>query len=230
MKSLIDTRRVARRARLSNIASVTGLLALLASVLVPLFWPGYMAFAYGLMVAGLGVSMMGIYFANRWVKKPRPEVSLDAALKSLSGAHRLYHYPSSLPCDHLLLTPNGLVVLETVNLGSRFTYKNGRWREMIGIGRALRYIVEEHLGDPFKSATNAAQLLEERVDQMLEGKSRVPVRAVVVFTHPAAQIDVENPPVPACMLEKLKKHVQIQGPRLEQAAYEQVASYLDGLI
>ena len=123
MKSLIDTRRVARRARLSNIASVTGLLALLASVLVPLFWPGYMAYAYGLMVAGLGVSMTGIYFANRWVKKPRPEVSLDAALKSLSGAHRLYHYPS-LPCDHVLLTPNGLVVLETVNLASHFTYKN----------------------------------------------------------------------------------------------------------
>jgi hypothetical protein len=173
--------------------------------------------------------MTGIYFANRWVKKPRPEVSLDVALKSLSGAHRLYHYPT-LPCDHLLLTPNGLVVLETVNLASHFTYKNGRWREMIGVGRALRYIVEEHLGDPFKSASSAAQLLEERVNQMLEGKSRVPVRAVVVFTHPAAKIEVENPPLPACMLDKLKKQVQIQGPRLEQGVYDQVASYLDGLI
>ncbi len=226
MKSIINRRKVARRAMLANIASVAGLLALLASVVVPLFRPGYLTFAYIMMIAGLGVAMTGIYFANRWVKRPRPEASLDDALKSLSNAHRLYHYPS-LPCDHVLLTPNGLFVLETVNLGSRFTYKNGRWREVIGAGRALRYIVEEHLGDPFKSARSAAQFLEERVSQTLEGKAGVPVRAVVVFTHPAAQIEVENPPMPACKVEKLKKHVQIQGPRLEQAAYEQVTEFLD---
>jgi hypothetical protein len=229
MKSIINQRKVARRAMLANIASVAGLLALLASVLVPLFWPAYLTFAYILMIAGLGVAMMGIYFANGWVKRPRPETSLGAALKSLSDAHRLYHYPS-LPCDHVLLTPNGLVVLETVNLGSRFTYKDGRWREGFNFGRALRYIVEEHLGDPVKNAIGAAQFLEERVNQMLEGKASVPVKPVVVFTHPASQLDVENPPIPVCKLDKLKKHVQIQGPRLEQATYEQIASYLDGLI
>lgn len=229
MKSIINQRKVARRAMLSNIASVGGLLALLASVLVPLFRPGYLALAYILMIAGLGIAMTGIYFANRWVKRPRPETSLGAALKSLSDAHRLYHYPS-LPCDHVMLTPNGLVVLETVNLGSRFIYKDGRWREIFNFGRALRYIVEEHLGDPVKSAIEAAQFLEGRVNQVLGGKADVPVRAVVVFTHPASQLEVENPPVPVCTVDKLKKHVQIQSPRLEQATYEQVASYLDGLI
>jgi hypothetical protein len=229
MKSIINQRKIARRATLANIASVGGLLALLVSVVVPLFRPGYLTFAYILMVVGLGVAMTGIYFANRWVKRPRPETSLDAALKSLSGAHRLYHYPA-LPCDHVLLTPNGVVVLETVNLGSRFAYKNGHWREAIGVGRALRYIVEEHLGDPFKSAHSAAQLLEEQLGRVREGKGGVPVRAVVVFTHPAARIEVENPPLPACTVDKLKKHVQIQGPRLEQGVYEQVAGYLDGLI
>jgi hypothetical protein len=101
---------------------------------------------------------------------------------------------------------------------------------MIGVGRALRYIVEEHLGDPFKSARSAAHFLEEQLSRVQEGKTSVPVMAVVVFTHPAAQIEVENPPLPACKVDKLKKHVQIQGPRLEQTAYEQVASYLDALI
>jgi len=38
---------------------------------------------------------------------------------------------------------------------------------------------------------------------------------------------VENPPLPACTVDKLKKHVQIQGPRLEQADYEQVTEFLD---
>ena len=226
MKSIINQRKIARRAALSNIASVGGLLALLASVVVPLFKPQYMSFAYGLMIAGLGVAMTGIYFANRWVKKPRPEASLDVALKSLSNAHRLYHYPS-LPSDHVLLTPNSLVVLETVNLASHFTYKNGHWREMIGVGRALRYIVEEHLGDPFKSARGSAQFLEDQLSQVIEGTARLPVKAVVVFTHPAAQVEAENPPLPVCKPDKLKKHLQIQGPRLEQAVYDQVTEFLD---
>lgn len=226
MKSIINQRKVARRAALSNIASIGGLLALLASVVIPLFRPQYTSYSYGLMIAGLGIAMTGIYFANRWVKKPRPEISLDMALKSLSNAHRLYHYPS-LPSDHVLLTPNSLVVLETVNLASHFTYKNGRWRERFGVGRALRYIVEEHLGDPFKSARSSVQFLEDQLSQVIEGAAHMPVKAVVVFTHPAAWIEVENPPLPVCKVDKLKKYLQIQGSRLEQAVYEQVTQYLD---
>ena len=229
MKSIINQRKISRRASLSNIASIGGLFGLLVSVLIPLFWPEQMLYANFLLFGGLGVSMVGIYYANRWVKKPRPEASLDAALKSLSNAHRLYHYPS-LPCDHVLLTPNGVFVLETVNLAGQFTYRRGRWREMIGVGRALRYIVEEHLGDPIKSAGSAAHFLEERFNQVFGESSRVPVNALVVFSHPAAQIDIADPPIPVCKLDKLKKLLQTQGPRLDQGVYEQVAGYMDSKI
>ena len=41
--------------------------------------------------------MVGIYFANRWVRKPRPEESLDKALKSFDDHYRIYHYPYR-PC------------------------------------------------------------------------------------------------------------------------------------
>jgi len=229
MKSIIDQRKIARRATLSNIASIGGLFALLVSVLIPLFWPGYMLVANLLLFGGLGVSMVGIYFANRWVKKPRPEASLDAALKSLSNAHRLYHYPK-LPCDHVLLTPSGVFVLETINLAGKFIYARGRWREMMSAGRALRYIVEEHLGDPTRSACSAALFLEERLNQALGQGSRLPVTALVVFSHPAAQLEITDPPILVCKLDKLKKHLQIQGPRLDQGVYERIAEFLDRLV
>lgn len=229
MKSIIDQQKIARRASLSNIASIGGLFALLVSVLIPLFWPGYMLVANLLLFGGLGISMVGIYFANRWVKKPRPEASLDAALKSLSNAHRLYHYPR-LPCDHVLLTPNGLFVLETINLAGYFIYKRGRWREKMNVGRALRYIVEEHLGDPIKSARSSAQYLEERLSQNTGEGSQVPVKALVVFSHPVAVIDITAPPIPVCKLDKLKKHLQMQAPRLDQGVYAQIAEYLDSSI
>ena len=229
MKSIINPRKLARRATLANIASVSGLMVLLASVVISLFKPQYIGYANVLLFAGLGVSMTGIYFANRWVKKPRPETSLDLELKPLSNAHRLYHYPA-LPSDHVLLAPNGVVVLETVNLASQFTYKDGRWREMISVGRALRYIVEEHLGDPIKGARSAAEDLERRLSQVVGEGVRVPVKTVVVFTHPRAILEAENPPIPVCRLDKLRKQVQLQGPRLEQAVYDQVAGYLDSKI
>ncbi len=107
------------RAGLANLASVGGLVLLLASMLMPLFWPALAKLASVLLIVGLGAAMIGIYFANRWVRKPRPEKSLDKALKSFDDRHHLYHYPSQ-PCDHILLTPTGVIALEVVNLSGSF--------------------------------------------------------------------------------------------------------------
>ena len=92
--------------------------------------------------------MFGIYFANRWVRRPRPEDSLDKALKAFDDNYHIFHYTRSLPCDHFLLTPTGLIALEVVNLNGAFFYRNGRWKEAMTVGRALRYIVEERVSDP----------------------------------------------------------------------------------
>jgi hypothetical protein len=135
-----------------------------------------------------------------------------------------------LPSDHILLAPNGVTVLETVNLGSKFVYKTGRWREMITVGRALRYIVEEQLGNPIQSAQATVIDLEKMLAQVLGEDVKVPVKPVVVFTHPLAIVEAEDPPIPVCKLDKLKKHVQLPGQRLEQAVYDQIASFLDGKI
>ncbi len=133
MKIIIDRRKVNKRAQLANFASVGGLIMLLASVVIPLFLPGWINFSSVLFVIGLGAAMIGIYFANRWVRKPRPEESLDKTLKSLEEHYHIYHYPS-LPCDHILLTPFGVIALEVVNLNGSFSYRNGQWKEAMTIG------------------------------------------------------------------------------------------------
>jgi len=141
MRTYIDHDKVNARATLANAASVGGLLLLLGSVLAPAFWQSVAPFALVLLLVGGVISMVGIYLANRWVRRPRPEESLDKALKSFDDSYRLYHYPA-LPCDHVLLTPSGVVGLEVVNLAGRFTYRDRRWKEAMTIGRALRYLVE----------------------------------------------------------------------------------------
>jgi len=222
MKTYIDRKKVGTRAELSNLASIGGLVLLLASVLLPLFLPKAANFSFVLMVAGLGTAMVGIFYANRWVRKPRPEERLDKALKGLADSYHLYHYPA-FPPDHLLLTPNGVVILETISLAGSFSYKEGRWREAMTIGRALRSIVEEHVGDPIKSALRTEQTLRERLRQVVEGT--VPIKPVVVFAHPAAELDIEKAPILVLPAEKLKKQIAIDAPKLDQAVYDQLDAY-----
>ena len=193
MRQVIDLERVNRNAMLANIASIGGLFTLLASVLLPLFLPKTATLSAILMIVGLGVSMVGIYFANRWVRKPRPEATLEKVLKGLGDGFVLFHYPH-LPADHILLTPAGVTVLETVNLDGVYTYLNGKWKESMTIGRALRYIVEEHLGDPTQSASDSAEFLQRKLaelDGLIEEHTRKSGRG---FYTPCFTFGCQEPP------------------------------------
>jgi len=226
MKIIIDRQKINTRAFMANFASVGGLLLLLASVLIPLFLPGWINLSSILFVIGLGAAMIGIYFANRWVRKPRPEESLDKALKSLDDHFHIYHYPS-LPCDHILLTPTGLIALEVVNLNGSFSYRNGKWKEAMTIGRALRYIVEERVGDPVGFSQAIVEDLERRLEGELKGEFKIPIRALTVFTHPAVELDIEKPTIPVCRIEKLRKQITINSERLSSETYEKLNAYLE---
>ncbi len=226
MKIYIDRQKVNARAQAANLASVGGLVVMLASVLLPLFLPNLAKFSFVMLVIGMGAAMVGIFFANRWVRKPRPEESLDKALKSFDDHYHLYHYPS-LPCDHLLLTPTGLLAFEVVNLSGLFSYRNGRWREAMTIGRALRYIVEERVGDPQASARATVDDLQARLSRELEPGISIPIKALTVFTHPAVLLEIEEASIPACKIDKLRKQAVINAPRLAPEIYEKLSDFLE---
>jgi Nuclease-related domain len=226
MKIIIDRQKVYTRTQLANFASVGGLIMLLASVVIPLFLPGWINFSSVLLVVGLGAAMIGIYFANRWVRKPRPEESLDKALKSLDDHYHIYHY-SSLPCDHILLTPTGVIALEVVNLSGSFSYRNGQWKEAMTIGRALRYIVEERVGDPMAFSHEIVQELERRFGKELGRKTNLSIKALTVFTHPTVELDIEGTGIPVCKIEKLRKQVAINSERLDPEIFEELSSFLE---
>ena len=228
MKATIDRNKVNMLAQLSNLGSISGLVLLLGSVLLPLFKPKLANYSLLFMVLGLGVAMVGIYYANRWVRKPRPEDVLDKALKSLTDTYHLYHYPA-LPCDHVLLTPTGVVLLETVSLSGSFSYKDGHWKENMTIGRALRYIVEEHLGNPIRATRQTERYLQNRIQKELPLEVTIPVRSIIVFTHPVVELEIIDAPIPVCMAEKLRKLVASDAPKLGEDVYERLETYFEGL-
>jgi hypothetical protein len=227
MKVVMNKVRLAQRAQNANVASISGMVALLAGVVLPLVIPSLgQVIPLIIILVGIAISMAGIYQANRWVRKPRPEEQLSKSLKGLDDKYVLYHYPSSLPCDHVLLTPEGVVILETVNLAGQFTCKEGRWTERMTMGRALRSVVEERLGNPTRSALAVQRYLVTLLSE-LTGET-ITVKPLIVFTHPAAELDLEpDGPVPVYMADKLKKHVPIDGPRLSTEAYQAIAAFLE---
>ena len=229
MKIYIDRQKINARAQAAHIASVGGLILLLISVAVPLFLPQWSGITSIVMVVGAGGAMVGIYLANRWVRRPRPEESLGKALKALDDNYRIYHYPSSLPCEHILLSPGGLLALEVVNLNGSFAYRNGRWKEAMTIGRALRYIVEERVSDPVVLAQSLVQEMNDRLDKEFSGQVTAQVRALTVFTHPNVDLELDGVRIPACKIDKLRKQASTPGARLTPEAYDKISAYLEGL-
>ncbi len=227
MKVILDQPSLQRRQRAAHAASLGGLLAILASVGLNLWQPQWAAASAVLLVAGFAVASIGIYQANRWVKRPRPEEVLNHALKGLDDRCRLYHYLPHAP-QHLLLTPNGLVVLETRSGEGVFEYRRGRWHQRITLGKALRFFVEEPLGDPIADARREAARVSQALQRRLPADTAVPVQAIVVFTHPSAVLHVQSPAIPVCQPKQLRSLLPKGLEPLAPQAYEHLRALLDG--
>ncbi len=137
----------------------------------------------------------------------------------------LYNY-TSLPGKHVLLMPNGVMVLETINLAGEFSYLNGHWKEKMNLGRMFRYLLEEHLGDPTRNARLAVEDIKTQIRNLAGVTKPVPVSGAVVFLHPLAQLEAKGAPVPVCKVDKLRKMVVIKAPKLDPEVYEQISCVL----
>jgi len=224
MISVKNLPRLKRNSVIAHFNSVTGLLILLAGVVISLFVQSLASLSLGIMVIGLFLSLIGIYVANRWVKKPRPEDVLDRELKGFTNAYRLYHYPD-LPYDHVLLSPFGATIIQTVNLEGEFTYQDGKWHERFNLGRALRYIVEEHLGNPISDSQECMASLAGHLKEATG--SKVPVDGVVLFIHPGAVIEIHKAPMPVLTPNKLRSAIDVKAEKLPEEVYEKAKEYLD---
>ena len=97
------------------------------------------------------------------------------------------------------------------------------------IGRALRYIVEERVDDPVKFSQAVVQELKGRIEKEFNGDVAVPIKALTVFTHPAAVLEIEGTAIPVCKIEKLRKQTTMVSERLTPEPYEKLSSFLERL-
>ncbi len=158
------------------------------------------------LIVGFALSQIGIYFGNRWGKKPRPDEAIADSLKGLDDKYTLYNYSVSIP--HLLLGPSGAWVLIPYTQGGIITYSKGRWHQRGG-NMYLKIFAQDTIGRPDYEIEAQVEKVKKILAEKLGDDADLPViHPALVFTSDKATIQAEDAPVPTLTAEKLKDYIR----------------------
>ena len=233
MQVITNEKLIKNRARLGRIASFAGLAILILGLVASLSphelltSTQWMLASFGCLFVGFLLSQIGIYNANRWVKEPRADQTLDKILKGFGDRYHLYNYV--LPASHVLLAPFGLCVINPKHQAGQVRCEGERWHHESGWKRILRLFGQEGLGKPTKEVRAEVEKLRRFLAQRLPDND-IPVEWVVVFTNPQVDLETESPAVPVLdgtqfklFLRDLSKERPIPGSQRRR-----LAEILDG--
>jgi hypothetical protein len=195
------------RQRLGRWAAFSGLLVLIAGLVISFRWqtPLMVAVTYATLIVGMILSSIGIYLADKWVQPPRADQALARAMKGFDDRHTLYNYV--LPVDHVLASPYGLIVFTVKRHGDKVRYVDGRWKHEQSIFKKMQSLSRERLGDPVKQVTWEVERMAEWLDQHLPDTD-IPVHGAIVFTNPVVELDADGVPADVLHVKKLKSYVR----------------------
>lgn len=208
MRIIRNDKLIKRNARIGAIASLGGLVVLGAGLFISFSRPEQIALAWGSLLVGFILTQVGLYFGNRWGRKPRPDEMIDAGLKGLDDRYTIYHYNS--PVAHLLLGPAGLWILLPYHQAGKITYEKNRWRQRGGgfLQAYMRLFAQEGLGRPDLDIVTEKDSMVKFFKKYLPDLSPPEINVALVMTNEKAEIAVENPPTPIVPVKKLKELIR----------------------
>ena len=112
---------IKRNARIGQVTMFVALAVLAGGMFVSFQYPEQANWSFVALLLGFILSQVGIYYSNRYSRKPRPDEMIDTALKGLDKKFAIYHYIS--PATHLLVGPSGVWVLLPYYQRGVITYK-----------------------------------------------------------------------------------------------------------
>lgn len=208
MKIVKDEKKIRRNSIIGQVASLGGLAILAGGMFISFRSPELIGLAWLALLVGFTLSQVGIFFGNRWGRRPRPDEHLDNALKGLDDRHTLYHYMT--PAPHLLVGPSGIWVLLPRHQVGRITFEKGRFKQKGGglLQGYLRIFAQEGLGQPDLELTSTIQTLQRFLKKKLPDEEVPAIQGVVVFTNEKAQLETENAPIQVVSAKKLKELIR----------------------
>jgi hypothetical protein len=178
-----------------------------------------------ILAIGLGVVMytIGSRGQQQAAREPRLTRQLEQALAEFDDRYHLYNHV--LPADHLLLTPDGAFALVLRGMGGKIRCFQDKWSRQLTIRRVLQLFTDEPLGNPSKEAEKDAEKLAKYIEEHAPQVSGE-VRGVVIFTNPAAQLEITSAAVPILPLSRLKNYLR-KAPGRAQMAPEALKTLTD---
>lgn len=211
MKIVTNETLIKRNARIGQVTSLAALAILGVGMYITFTMPDKVAYSMGALIVGFFLSQVGIYFGNRWGRRPRPDEVLDRSLKGLGREYTIYHYVT--PVSHLLLGPAGLWTLTPYYQAGTITYQKGRWR-VKGGGFAqsyLRIFGQENLGRPDLEAEAEVERFHRYLRRHLPEGAMIPeIKTALLFTNPKAELKIEAAPLPSLTPKDLKDFLREQ--------------------
>ena len=209
MKILTDLKSIRRNARIGQFTSLASLLILAGGMYVSFVYPTQIYISFLALFVGFILSQVGIYFGNRWGRRPRIDERLTLALKGLTKDYTLYHFLS--PVNHLLVGPAGVWIIEPYYQRGTIVFERGKWRQKGG-GLLLSYLkvfAQEGLGRPeFETKADMDNLTSALKKSFGNDQEIPPINIVMVFTDDRVVLKPEGSPLPAMKIEQLKEYLR----------------------
>jgi hypothetical protein len=228
MQTVTNTQLVESRGKWGKRLPWIGMAFLFGAVFMP-FREELIPWSWPVMVFGFIVTNLGMFYFNRYVRPPLAQDILDKELKGLDNRYRLFNYFGS--ADHVLITPTAIMAITLRRVGGDIRCKGEKWSMKTGLLSKLRFFSEDRLGNPSydlrRDVSKVTTLLEAKLPET-DSEKAVPVGGFVFFSHPDANLIVEDPTVRILNTKNMKDYLRklASGERLSPARAEEVAKAL----
>lgn len=198
---------IRRNARIGQISSIAGLVVLGGGMYISFARPELFNLSMIALLVGFALSQVGIYFGNRWSRRPRPDEVLNQALKGLDGRFNLYHYRTAT--GHLLVGPAGVWVLMPRAIRGTISYdeEKNRWKQKGG-NLYLKIFAQEGLGRPDLEVGGEVDAVTRYLKKLLPERELPPIQPALIFTNEKTEVEADNAPIPTLHVRKLKELIR----------------------
>jgi len=228
MKIIKNEKLITRNSKIGQWTSLAGLVVLGGGMFVTWRYPELFNYALIALLAGFILTQISIHLGNRFGRSPRPDESLDSALKGLPGDFTIYHFTA--PAAHLLVGPAGIWALLPYRQTGNVTYRNGRWK-MGGGGFMqgyMRIFGQEGIGRPDVEADSDIKSVRKELAEHMPVEEVPDVQAVLVFTGEPVELEAVDAPLPAMKAKQLKEFMRrgAKDRQLTEAQLQRINSIL----
>ncbi len=205
MKVVTNSKLIKRNAKIGQYTSIGALVILGIGLYISFKMPDKFVYSLLALLLGFLMSQIGMYYGNRWGRSPRPDELIDKALKGLGREYTVYHYVTA--ASHLLAGPAGIWTLMPYYQSGKIVYEKKRWKSKGGgfLQSYLRLFGQENMGHPEIESETEIEATKRYLSKILpEGSEVPPIKALLLFTSPKAELNVEGAPLPAITPKDLK--------------------------